>query len=206
MAAEIRTDPCVILKEILSAIDTELKTIKRYGATSRITLVSGIKSSKEFLRTKLYRFEMLIQRSFPDGSQGKLVYRGRSSDARVVMAEGQFIWLDINEDFGPRIPHSFFDVDLSFLLEDLKTKYSALIAGQIVMSPLGTDLLLANVQDNPSCISNPTLSLGYLSPEQFSAVEDVYMEIAAIHRPPGTGKTRTLAGMLVECYGKDEKE
>jgi tetratricopeptide (TPR) repeat protein len=202
----MKTDPYVMLKEIYSAIDTELKTVKRYGATSRITLLSGIKSSKEFLRTKLYRFEMLIQRNFPDGSQGKLVYKGRLSDARVVMTEGQYLWLDISEDFGERIPHAFFDVDLSFLLEDLKEKYSTLMSGQISMSLPGTKLLLANIPESPNYISSPNASAGYLSEEQFSAVEKmISMEIGAIHGPPGTGKTRTLAGMLVECFANGER-
>jgi len=202
----MKIDPFVILKEIHSAIDTELKTVKRHGATSRITLLSGIRSSKEVLRTKLYRFEMLILRNFPDGSQGKLVYKGRFSDARVVMTEGQFLWLDISEDFGERIPHAFFDVDLSFLLEDLKAKYSALIAGQISMSLPGTKLLLANISESPTYVSSPKVSAGYISEEQFSAVEKmISMEIGAIHGPPGTGKTQTLAGMLVECLASGER-
>ena len=149
---------------------------------------------------------MLIQRNFPDGSQGKLVYKGRLSDARVVMTEGQYLWLDISEDFGERIPHAFFDVDLSFLLEDLKGKYSALIAGQISMSLSGTKLLLANIPESPNYISSPKVSASYLSEEQFSAVEKmISMEIGAIHGPPGTGKTRTLAGMLVECFASGER-
>ncbi len=199
-------DPFAILKEIHSAIDTELKTVRRYGATSRITLLSGIKSTKEFSRANLYRFEMLIQRNFPDGSQGKLVYKGKISDARVVMTEGQCIWLDISEGFGERIPHAFFDVDLSFLLEDLKGKYSALMAGQISMSLPGTHLILANISDSSSYPSHLTVSFDYLSEEQFSTVEKmISMEIGAIHGPPGTGKTRTLAGMLVECFASEER-
>ena len=202
----MKVDPYIILKEIYSAVDTELKAVRRHGATSRITLLSGIKSSKEFLRTKLYRFEMLIQRNFPDGSQGKLVYKGRLSDARVVMIEGQYLWLDISEDFGERIPHAFFDVDLSFLLEDLKEKYSALIAGQISMSLPGTKLLLSNIPESPNYISSPKVSADYLSEEQFSAVQKmISMEIGAIHGPPGTGKTQTLAGMLVECFSNGER-
>ncbi len=31
------------------------------------------------------------------------------------------------------------------------------------------------------------------------------MEIGAIHGPPGTGKTRTMAGALVECFAREEK-
>jgi hypothetical protein len=34
----MKIDPFAILKEIHSAIDTELKTIKRYGATVGVTL------------------------------------------------------------------------------------------------------------------------------------------------------------------------
>jgi hypothetical protein len=122
------------------------------------------------------------------------------------MTEGQYIWLDISEDFGERIPHSFFDVDLSFLLEDLKGKYSALMAGQISMSLPGTHLILSNISDSSAYPPHPTVSFDYLSEEQFSAVDKmISMEIGAIHGPPGTGKTRTLAGMLVECFASGER-
>lgn len=206
MEATVGNSPKAIVGEILAAIDTELKTVKRSGATSRITLVAGIRITTALASNKSYRFEMLIQRSFPEGSQGKLVSQGRSTDARVIRIDGQYIWLETNDDFGNRIPHSYFDVDLSFLLEDLKSKYEAVLAGQITVGSPGVNLLLINTAANPIRKLSALRSMDYLSLEQHGAVEKlISLEIGALHGPPGTGKTRTLAGMLVDCFYNEEK-
>ncbi len=194
------------LKDIQSAIDIELKTVKRYGSTSRITLFSGKKSSKVPSKSHLYRFEMLIQRSFPDGSHGTLVYRNKSMDADVVATEGQYIWLNLNEDVGERIPQAFYEVDLSFLLEDLKEKYLSLTKNMTSISGPGINLLLAHnleTSNDSFCVRN---CIQYLSPEQIIAIENMLSsKVGAILGPPGTGKTRTLAGALVECFMNEEK-
>jgi len=202
----MRVAPSVILKEIYSAVDKELKTVRRYGATSRIRLVSGIRFPMKFLRSTLYRFEMVIQSNFPVESQGKLIIGGLSSDARVIKTEAQFIWLEVSQDFWEKIPHAYFDVDLSFLLEDLKEKYAILIDGQTKINQPGINLLLANIPRTPSCEFSAKKCIGYLSYEQLSAIEKIIpLEIGAIHGPPGTGKTRTMAGALVECFAREEK-
>jgi len=195
-----------ILEDIHSAIDKELKTIERYGATSRITLLSGRKSTKAFARTNLYRFEMLIQRTLPDGSQGRLIVRNSSFDAKVVATEGQFIWLDLSQDLGHRIPHAYYDVDLSFLLKDLKEKYSSLIDNPNIISGPGINMIQGTIPENPIAEFSATDTAHYLSSEQLFAIENALsMEIGAIHGPPGTGKTRTLAGALVECFLAEDK-
>ncbi len=106
------------LREIASAINDELKTIKRYGGTSRITLFAGIRSSRDFSKSILYRFEMLIQRTLPEGSRGKIVFHNKATDADVVAVEGQYLWLSLTRDMGDRIPQAYYDTDLSFILED----------------------------------------------------------------------------------------
>lgn len=101
-----------ILIEITSAINDELKTIKRYGA-SRITLFSGRRSPREISKSFIYRFEMLIQRSLPEGSRGKLIFQNRTVDADVISIEGQYLWLNIPTDIGDQIPQAYYETDLS---------------------------------------------------------------------------------------------
>jgi hypothetical protein len=125
-----------VLQSIHSAIDKELKTIKRFGATSRISLFSGKKSQTGFPQKFLYRFEMLIQRILPDGSQCNLVVANKSVEAKVTATEGQFIWLEISTDFGKRITQAYYEVDLSFFLEDLKEKYASLIDSKIPINQI----------------------------------------------------------------------
>jgi len=196
-----------ILKEIYVAIDKELKAVRRYGATSRIRLLSGIRSHVGFSKPIIYRFETPIQSHFPDGSEGKLVVGSLSSDAKVAMTEGQFIWLETSLDFGKNIPHAYFDVDLSFLLEDLKEKYAVLLKDQSKIRQPGIDLLLGNIPKNSTAqfLAKNLIGHSYFSFEQVRAVENIIpLKIGAIHGPPGTGKTRTLAGALVECFIREE--
>jgi superfamily I DNA and/or RNA helicase len=171
-----------------------------------MTLFSGRKSSKAFARTNLYRFEMLIQRTLPDGSQGRLIVSHGSSDAKVVATEGQFIWLDLSHDLGERIPQAYYDVDLSFLLKDLKEKYSSLIGNPDRIVGPGANLIQGCIPEIPVGGFMATNSLSHLSIEQGLAIENALsMVIGAIHGPPGTGKTRTLAGALVECFLAEER-
>lgn len=125
------------ISEIASAVSDELKTTKRNGATSRITLFAGKSSRRELSRSFLYRFEMLIQRTLPEGSKGKLFFQNRSVDADVVAVDGQYLWLNLPMDVGDRIPQAYFDVDLSFILEDLKEKYSQALKGSLKMERAG---------------------------------------------------------------------
>jgi hypothetical protein len=194
------------LGEIVSAIDHELKTIKRHGATSRIALFSGQRSSREFSRAFLYRFEMLIQRTLPEGSRGKLTFRNKSVDADVVAVEGQFLWLSLARDMGERIPHASYDTDLSFILEDLKEKYSLAKSGSLLMGKPGVNLLLGRASNPRSNDLYVRHSDHYLSSEQRWAIEKTLSaELGAILGPHGTGKTRTLAGLLVECFASGER-
>jgi hypothetical protein len=194
------------LSEIASAINDELKTIKRYGATSRMTLFAGIRSSRDFPKSILYRFEMLIQRTLPEGSRGKLVFHNKSVDAEVVSVNGQYLWLTLSKDMGDRIPQAHYDSDLTFILEDLKEKYSQALNGSLPMGPAGINLLGGNNSNTITKDFFVRYSDGYLSPEQVSAVEKILSaEIGVILGPPGTGKTRTLAGLLIECFMNGER-
>ena len=203
----MKASSSVILKEIHAAIDKELKAVRRYGATSRIRLLSGIRSRVEFLKPILYRFEMAIQSNLPDESQGKLIVGSLSSDAKVARSEGQFIWLEVSQDFGEKVPHAYFDADLSFLLEDLKEKYAALINDENKIKRPGIDLLLGNIPKSSTVqfLAKNLIGHSHFSFEQVRAVENIMpLKIGAIHGPPGTGKTRTLAGVLVECFAREE--
>ena len=189
-----------VLKDIYSAIDKELKSVKRFGAISRLTLFSGKKSETGYTNKFLYRFEMLIQRSMPDGSQGILVVGNTRTDAKVTATEGQFIWLEIAKDLGNRISQAYYEVDLSFLLEDLKEKYASIIDGNRKIDGAGSNLILGVIPTDSQSNFIAKYSANYLSDEQLRAIDRALAcEISAIHGPPGTGKTRTLAGALVEC-------
>lgn len=192
--------------EIASAINDELKTTKRHGATSRITLFAGKSSRRELSRSFLYRFEMLIQRTLPEGSKGKLLFQNRSVDADVVAVDGQHLWLNLPLDVGDRIPQAYFDVDLSFILEDLKEKYSQALMGSLKMERAGKNLLLGVTSNRIPREFIVQHSDRYLSDEQSLAIEKILTaEVGAILGPPGTGKTRTLAGALIECFMNGER-
>jgi hypothetical protein len=137
-----------VLQSIHSAIDKELKTIKRFGATSRISLFSGKKSQTGFPQKFLYRFEMLIQRILPDGSQCNLVVANKSVEAKVTATEGQFIWLEISTDFGKRITQAYYEVDLSFFLEDLKENYASLIDSKIPINQIYSKSISSKYKSN----------------------------------------------------------
>ena len=156
---------------------------------------------------------MVIQSNLPDGSEGKLIVGNLSSHAKVAMTEGQFIWLETSLNFGENIPHAYFDVDLSFLLEDLKEKYAVLTKDHSKIRQPGIDLLLGNLPKTSTSHFLAKNLIGcrssndspYLSYEQVCAIEKIIpLKIGAIHGPPGTGKTRTLAGALVECFAREE--
>jgi hypothetical protein len=134
-----------IAGEILSAINDELKAVKRNGGTSRITLFSGKRSGNRLIPGAfVYRFDMLLQRTLPDGSRGQLTFQNRRVDAEVVATEGQYLWLSLMTDIGDRLPQAYYDVDMTFLLEDLKEKYSSFVKGEMKAGKPGTNLLLGN--------------------------------------------------------------
>lgn len=194
------------ISEIVSAINDELKTIKRYGATSRITLFAGIRSPQDFSKYIIYRFEMLLQRTLPEGSRGKLVFHNKSTDADVVAVEGQYLWLSLSRDMGDRIPQAYYDTDLTFILEDLKEKYSQAFNGSLPMGQAGINLIVRSISNIVPKDFFIRYSDQYLSSEQLSAIDKILSaEVGAILGPPGTGKTRTLAGLLIECFMSGER-
>jgi hypothetical protein len=165
--------------EVAAAINDELKTTKRQGATSRITLFAGKSSSREFSRSFLYRFEMLIQRTLPEGSRGKLLFHNRSIDADVVAVDGQYLWLNLSMDMGGRIPQAYYDVDLSFILEDLKEKYSQALKGALWMGQAGKNLVLGVTSNQIPKDFFVRYSDQYLSSEQTLAIEKILSAEAA---------------------------
>lgn len=196
-----------IAGEILSAINDELKAVKRNGGTSRMTLFSGKRSSNRVIPGSfVYRFDMLLQRSLPDGSRGQLTFHNRREDAEVVATEGQYLWLSLKTDLGDRLPQAYYDVDMTFLLEDLKEKYSSVTKGELKVGKPGKNLLLGNASGIIAKNFYASYTNRYLSSEQILAIEKMLSsETGYILGPPGTGKTMTLAGALVECFMNEEK-
>ena len=92
----------------------------------------------------------------------------RSTDAKVVATEGQFIWLDLSKQFGDRIPQAFYDVDLSFLLKDLKEKYSIFKENPDQIRRPGLNLILGTIQDTPVSSFSPSHSLNFLLESKYS--------------------------------------
>lgn len=70
----------------------------------------------------------------------------------------------------------------------------------------GINLLVGNISSTTPKDFFVRYSEGYLSPEQVLAIEKILTaEVGVILGPPGTGKTRTLAGLLIECFMSGER-
>lgn len=108
----------------------------------------------------------------PDGSQGNLALGNTSVEARVTTTEGQFIWLEIAQDFGKRISQAYYDVDLSFLLEDLKEKYASFIDGNRSINDLGANSIMGIIPEISGDNYITKSSVKYLSNEQIRAIDD----------------------------------
>ena len=92
-----------IVSDILSAINDELKAVKRNGGTSRMILFSGKRSGNRVIPGSfVYRFDMLLQRTLPDGSCGQLTFQNRCVDAEVVATDHQYLFLSLKTDLGDR--------------------------------------------------------------------------------------------------------
>ncbi len=150
--------------------------------------------------TSLYRFKKRFQLN--DNEQLTFILHGEEIDAGVVSNEDLFITIRLPEDLGPRLDKIILQTDSSELSLMLKKRLEEVANKEYFFNRDLVDRLLNG--DVPQTIDSVPVTVPTsdpLSAEQYQAVQSASgQDVLFLWGPPGTGKTKTLASIVLSHY------
>jgi hypothetical protein len=196
-----------LLAEFDKALEDEIKAVKTRGGNRILTLKDG-NFIGEIARERVYQFS--VERKVPvaDETPAQIEIMGRNYRASIVSFLEFKLNVRITGFFGERIPFALLKIDATYVLRKLKEALSFLGCGA-----RSADLPLKVLNRiPPKCaVGKPTFTLldkNRKEPDSFqaSAIEACLgNEVAFIHGPPGTGKTRTIVNVAND-FANDGKK
>ena len=157
---------------------------------------------QENTEKSIYAIELDTEASYPDGSE-ITIWRERQSKrpfgiANVASCDGALLFIEANETFQEDISGMYYSVDEAALLEALNERLN-----ELKESPL-TDLVSDLIFKPKTFIQDHTISQDQLG--QSAALKHALdAPITFIWGPPGTGKTETLAKIVLNFIAKGKR-
>ena len=203
------------LEEIHEALIKEYEAVSKRQNEQKITLYNGL--LQQSLPNKfLYKFETPNDpdKKFEPDKPHTLSIDGNVIDGSIISINENYIEIELRESFGKLIPSIDIIIDLRILLD--------LIDRRIVLidkEPNNFKIQTAKNLFNPDPVINDNSPLGSvidhnkrqdmdkgLNPEQISAIKNaISKKLTIIWGPPGTGKTKTLQGVIAELLANNKK-
>ncbi len=164
----------------------------------RRMLIHHAERLQENAESVVYAIELDSDAFYPEGSE-VIIWRTRTSEkfmAKAVVAacDGPMMFVELNTEISEDLSGMYYSVDEAALLEALNDRLQEI--AEKPASPILSDLIL-----NPHrYVQNCAISSGRLG--QLHALESALnAPITFIWGPPGTGKTETLARIVMEHLG-----
>ncbi len=196
-----------LLAEFDKALEDEIKAVKSRGGERTLALKDG-NFIGEIARERVYRFS--VERKVPvaDETPAQIEIMGRNYRASIVSFLEFKLNVRVTGFDGERIPFALLKIDATYVLKKLKEALSFL---SYRSQSVNLALKVFN-QIPPKCgAGNPAFTLmdnNGKGPDHFqaSAIEACLgNEVAFIHGPPGTGKTRTLVNVVNDLANNGKK-
>lgn len=188
------------IREFVQALNEEIAAIR--GSGRNVTVYDG-----RFKRREGPFFVYVFTTESPlvvvDDAPAKIEIGGEQFDGQVVSVQGSEVAVGIEHDFGEAelIREAKLIIDLSFLLEALRSRYQEVLNGQRELDTRLAQRLFGSAPVT-SGIDRDEL---YLPPSTHAPNDDQITAIRAacgsdihfIWGPPGTGKTSHAIGFLI---------
>lgn len=195
-----------VIAKMVEALHLEIKAIKKKGGARTVEVRRG-ESRGSAGKLFLYAFQVTEDYGFRylrDDSPIEVVAGKESLNGIVVsLSEGELV-IAIDRDLGPRISFARIVSKDWFLVEQLKERLEALLAGQSSFNVEKADQVIGEVGHRSSYADyDEALASGgeELNAEQKTAIgKALGSDITYLWGPPGTGKTTVVARIVEGFY------
>jgi len=192
-----------ILREMVEALDQEVKAIKAENRSTRIPLYDGVLVDKT-MGYFHYTFALKDELHLRNGTPLSIRFQGREYDGEIVSNDDGQVVVGIQQNLGDHLKAVVLIIDAAFLLVKLKQRlddvrrtkrWLNLDSAKRVLNPVSIEVR----RKQPS--KEVFGGLNSLNAEQHDAVCLAYGSNAAVvWGPPGTGKTTTLSHVVESHY------
>lgn len=189
-----------MIQEFIQALDEEIEAIKRGKGGSIVKVFNG-RFLREISGLFVYVFNLENFLAVLDECPAEIEIRGTSHPAQVLLTQGLEVEIGIESFCGQFIPEARLQTNLWYLLDLLRRKYAE---GQSQSPPPGfhlSEVLFSGEQSN--CVSSGRVDACFSpmvpphTPAQKEAIQKSFScKLSVVWGPPGTGKTRTVAGAI----------
>ncbi|MCI4462670.1 MAG: AAA family ATPase, partial [Caldisericum sp.] len=187
------------IKEIVLALDAEIKELKEGHSGRTISVFDGI-IVQESSNSYIYQFVVDNVFSTMDDTPAEIEVNGKNYRCYIVTIEGQNVVLSLDENLGNKIPSAKLKINTWYLLEELKRKFeeSADDSKKFTSSLKLFSGEASPIHSNIYLLENDNFFIGNeLDESQKEAVKaSLLNSFCIIWGPPGTGKTKTIVKLI----------